>query len=366
MSWFSWFRKVSLQNPILVLFQYPLREALEQMSIISGHENCKNIKNSIFFVLKIAITFLIFYFIFSKVDLKGFTLAFSKINSDYLILAFLIYLSQFLISTLKWQKLVDFFKVKLDLKFYLKLNLIGLFYATVMPGGMFLGDLLKSYKIFRISSSRKVIINSILMDRITGFLGLLVSIIFIYFVIQPNKFPYYPSITLLSAVLLLLIFSFLFFSKKIFTFLLVIIRKFFPKLESFSEKIFRAINTYSGNFGLLLLAVLGGALIYLVSTFCVYFVALAVGINISFIHLLLINCLANFAVIVAPITLFGLGVRDGFFIYFLGFAGVVRESALALSLLLGLIYLSLSLIGGIFEAIDVFFKKGNSQILKAN
>lgn len=323
----------------------------------------KNIKNKIFLILRIVVTFLILYFIFSKIDFRVFSLTFSRIKIGYVILAFLIYGLHFLISTIKWKKLVDFFKVKLNFKFYLKFNFIGLFYATIMPGGLIVGDLIKGYKIFKASKkNRKIIMNSILMDRITGFLGLLVSIIFIYLIIRPAIFPYYPYMTAVSVILLLLIFVFLFFFKRASSYLLKIIKKRFPRLEKFSGKVFKAINTYSNNPGLLLFAVLVGISIYLVSTVCVYFVALAVGINVSFINLFIVNCLVNLAIIIAPITFSGLGIREGFFVYFLSFVGVAKEPALVLSLLISLIYLLLSLGGGFLEAIDVFYRNKSNKL----
>jgi len=317
-------------------------------------------KKFFYLFLKIIITFLVLYFIFLKIDFKSFLLIFSKINYGYVVLAFLIYLLQFLISTLKWQKLVNFFGTKINFKFFLKFNFIGLFYATIMPGGIVAGDLVKGYKVFRSSEDRKTILNSILMDRITGFIGLLISIILIViFIFQLNKFPYRSTTTLFSVVLLLLIFVFLFFSRAVFSCLSKFIKRFFPKIESFLEKIFGAINTYSKNLRLLIFAILMGILIYLINAFCVYLVALALGVNISFINIFAVNCLTTFALIIAPITFAGFGIREGFFVYFLGLIGTGKESAMALSLLVGLICLLLSLVGGLLELKSLFAKKQN-------
>jgi len=317
-------------------------------------------KRFFYLFLKIIITFLVLYFIFLKVDFKGFLSVFSRINYRYVILAFLIYLLQFLISTLKWQKLVNFFGTKINFKFFLKFNFIGLFYATIMPGGLVTGDLIKGYRVFKSSEDRKMILNSILMDRITGLIGLLVlTILIVIFIFQLNKFPYRLTIILFSVVLLFFIVVFLFFSKKILSYLSKFIKRFFPKIENFSEKIFGTINTYSKNLGLLIFAVLTGILIYFVNTFCVYLATLALGINISFVNILAVNCLATFAVIVAPITFAGFGIREGFFVYFLGLIGTGKESAMALSLLVGLICLLLSLAGGLLELRSLFAKKQN-------
>lgn len=321
-------------------------------------KNHKNIKNSITFVLKIFITFLILYLIFLKIDFRNFSLVSSRISYFYILLAFLVYFLQFLISTIKWQKLVEFFGVKLNFYFYLKFNFISLFYATIMPGGLIAGDLIKGYKIFKISKDRKIIMNSILMDRMTGFLGLIILIISLFFLfLRSLKFPNYPKMVLIAVFLLLLIIVFLIFSKKIINYLFKIVKRVFPKSEILLEKVSKTINTYSDNPALLIFAILIGILIYLVNTICVYLTAMAIGINVSFINILAVNCLANFAVIVAPITFSGFGIREGSFIYFLSFAGVAKEPVLILSLVLGFIYLLLSLGGGLLEARTLFVKK---------
>ncbi|MBU3922734.1 flippase-like domain-containing protein [Patescibacteria group bacterium] len=315
-------------------------------------------KKFFYLFLRIIVSLVILYFIFLKIDFKNFLSIFSRVNYIYVVLAFSAYLLQFLISTIKWQKLVNFFITKINFKFFLKFNLIGLFYATIMPGGLITGDMIKGYKVFRVFEDKKTILNSILMDRITGFTGLLISIILIIiFIFQSYKFPYHSAITLISVILLLLISVFLFFSKAVFGFLSRIIKRFVPKIKNFSEKIFGAINTYSNNLRLLVFAVLVGILIYFINTFCVYFAALALSINVSFINLFAVNCLAMFALIIAPITFSGFGIREGFFVYFLGLIGTGKESAVALSLLCGLIYLLFGLVGGVLEVIMVFKKR---------
>ncbi|MFH1997676.1 MAG: lysylphosphatidylglycerol synthase transmembrane domain-containing protein [Patescibacteria group bacterium] len=313
------------------------------------------IKKISILILRIVVSFLVLYLVFLKIDFRVFSLTFSKIKIGYIILAFLVCGLQFLISTTKWKKLVDYFKIRLGFKFYLKFNFIALFYATIMPGGIIAGDLIKGYKIFKISKDRKIIINSILMDRITGFLGLIILIIFLFFV-QSVKFPHHTEIILIAMILLLLIFTFLIFFQKIFNYLLKVIKKKTSRLGSLLEKTLKAVNTYSNNPVLLIFAVLISILIYLINTLCVYFVVLAVGIHVPFINILVINCLVNFAIIVAPITFAGFGIREGFFVYFLGLVGVTKEFALISSLSLGFIYLFLSLGGGALELRTLFIK----------
>jgi len=307
--------------------------------------------------LRLSATFIILYLVFLKVDFKNFSSVFLKLNFGLIVIAFLIYVLQFIISTIKWRQLVNFLGVKLKFIFYLKLNLIGLFYATIMPGGLIAGDLVKGYRVFKTSQDRRALINAIFMDRITGFTGLLLSIVAIYFFGGAEGFPYLRELTVISAIALFLFFCFLLFFGKTKAYLMKMTGKINPRIANILEKIFAAVSAYLKNIHLLILAIGIGILIYLVNAAVVYALAGAAGIKISFADIFIVNCLANFALIVAPITFFGFGIRESFFVYFLGSIGLARESALLLSLSFGVISLTLSLLGGIIEGANLFVKK---------
>jgi hypothetical protein len=79
----------------------------------------------------------------------------------------------------------------------------------------------------------------------------------------------------------------------------------------------------------------------------VYVLGRALGIELSlwryFIYLPLIT-----AITVLPISLAGIGIREGAFVFFFAQAGVAQAQALALSLLLFAQTLGLALLGGVW------------------
>jgi uncharacterized protein (TIRG00374 family) len=86
-----------------------------------------------------------------------------------------------------------------------------------------------------------------------------------------------------------------------------------------------------------------------------YFLALSVGIDIPFSAM---GWIRSAALIVAllPVSLSGLGLREGAIFYLLGSAGVLGEKALAVSLLVfGVSVVMLGALGGILEGKQFLF-----------
>jgi len=62
-------------------------------------------------------------------------------------------------------------------------------------------------------------------------------------------------------------------------------------------------------------------------------------------------------IVFIPVTILGLGLREGGLIYFLGLIGISSVSALSLSLLASLIYFLTGLSGGGIEFYEVFIRR---------
>ena len=57
-----------------------------------------------------------------------------------------------------------------------------------------------------------------------------------------------------------------------------------------------------------------------------------------------------------PVTILGLGIREGSFIYFLSLLGINPVSALSLSILVSAVNMAIAFIGGLLELINIFKK----------
>lgn len=119
-------------------------------------------------ILKISVTALALYWVFSKVDPKDLHQALVQSNPLFLVLAFISYCCSILIAS---SRLNGFFKgmgLQLSERYNLKLYLLGLFYNLFLPGGVG-GDGYKIYFLrrkFQVKGRR--LLTAVFFDRLSG------------------------------------------------------------------------------------------------------------------------------------------------------------------------------------------------------
>jgi hypothetical protein len=84
----------------------------------------------------------------------------------------------------------------------------------------------------------------------------------------------------------------------------------------------------------------------------VYFVGLSLGLQVSFIYFLIFLPIIG-AITLLPIALGGLGLREGLFVVYFAKAGVVKQLALAMSLLSFSFIVFYGAIGGLIYVLTV-------------
>jgi hypothetical protein len=112
------------------------------------------------------------------------------------------------------------------------------------------------------------------------------------------------------------------------------------------EKASAAVTTYEAHRGQLVRAVAAGFPVHISNMFVFIFCGLAIGADISLTDMLFVGPLAITAGVL-PISLAGLGVREGAFAFLLGKAGVLVSDAGLLALLGRVVGLIISAIGGL-------------------
>ena len=118
--------------------------------------------------LKIVISAVLIYFIYTKIDLNEVFDVVKKTNLVYLMLALLLFVVSKIIAALRLNLYFHQLEVSLTQKSNLKLYLLGMFYNLFLPGGIG-GDAYKGYLIkkkFGIAS--KKIVSILVLDRLSG------------------------------------------------------------------------------------------------------------------------------------------------------------------------------------------------------
>lgn len=312
--------------------------------------------------LKILVSVLILIFIFSKIDLGKFWQVLTKVNLTYFFGGLIFYLICFFLLTKRWQIITRYLKLDFTFLPLLKLNFLSSFYGTFLPGGHLTGEAIKCYKMVRQEKNwQERIIASIFLDRLLGFVALFILALLAVLLTPEKNFYLHPKIviTILLTTTVFLFLSIFLVNQKFFG-LFSVTRKLINKIRLFNlshylnsafEAVFSCCNSvrfFRDVIGL-------GIVVHIFNSLAIYFAALAVGIDVSVLTIVWVNALVTLFTAI-PITITGLGVREGSFIALLALLGVATEKALVLSLLVLIIYIITALIGGLAEFYQVFLK----------
>ncbi len=266
-------------------------------------------------VIKLSISSVFLYFVFEKTGLTQVLRTLSRINIIAFIAAIFLYVFAQLISTLRWKLLLP---DGLGLKKLFSLYMIGAFFNTFLPG-IIGGDAIKGFYLYKITGKVGLALASVFMDRYLGF----VVLIAICAVAFPFGYQYlYGSNIewiLLSVILSFIIGSFLFFGLRIG-----------QHIKHLAD-LYNYFHIYRNERGMIGKALLLSVFIQFSGFLAVYILALGLGQHIPFLSLLIYLPLIILIAMI-PISISGLGVREGAFVLFFGFIGVKPDAAAAISL----------------------------------
>ena len=299
-----------------------------------------------FTYLRIGITLFLLYVIFKKINFANTIKLIQNSNIFYIFLTFITVCFFHLIFAYRWQ-----FSLKrnnIDIKYttLLKFHLIAVFAQNFLPSAVG-GDLVRGLLAFK-GNPKIRIASSIIICRIYGLFSFIVLVNFSLFFLNLkgniiSKLKWYA----MGVLLLFILFYFALFKNKVQTLIMRIYNSIkIEKLKKFKINIFfEKINTYK-NVSVALFLFSSSLIIQIISIFTCYFLFLSLRYNINIIYLFLYIPIITFLTLL-PISLNGLGIREGLYYYF--FHNIVGSDNIIFAfILLGLaIRTAVSLIGGI-------------------
>ena len=292
--------------------------------------NSKKIVNTI---LKLVITSLILIFIYLKFDVD-FLDAFSKCSPIYLFFACMlrIFISP-LIYINRWRAFLRYAGINEKFFSLLKISMKAAFIGIVLPSsqGADIMRMVMIEKKHNTTSLRYTASTTVLMERIIGFVLLaMMGLVFSLLVDFPNKYHVVMLILLINLALWLAIV--ILTNNKLFSIFSSLLSRCskFQKLSDFFVKTYNSFVNYPYR-KILLPTVTLILLLQIVTVIIVYLVFLAFGVNLPFTqHLAFYPIIAILSII--PISISGLGIREGFFVYFYSLVGVSAEISMSVSL----------------------------------
>jgi glycosyltransferase 2 family protein len=304
----------------------------------------KKAKPIIILLLKVAVSGGLLAYFISRVHPERFVQTFASANFSYIALALLVYLVTQVVSALRWTALARPLGIKTPLKDMLRYYLIGMFFNLFAPGTVG-GDVSRVYYLVRDEDARTKgnpattvhATMSVLMDRAIGmvvlvWLGAVGLLLFPQYAVPRTA----RLATLLLAVGLL-----------VAGLLAPLARRFMPlDGHRLVVKLRLAFRSYRKQWRALVAAALLSIAVHLVQAWMHVLMGRALDLNVPFSFSLIVYPLVGtFSAI--PISLNGLGLREGGYIFLLAVIGIGTEKGVAFGLLLFLVVALDSLIGGL-------------------
>lgn len=315
---------------------------------------------------------ILFIYIFLSIGVEKIIHTFLLIPPQFYLFSLIVFIPKLLLAAYKWQYISLKQKMHFDFFYLAKLFLMSLFYASLTPGALGMHIRIYYLKKKTEASLGKCIANSFL-DGTTGVLGGFIlavvgSLFFIH--ILPELFP------VLVVFLLFYGTAFVFFMEKkrgsiFFNF---IIRPFIPgKYQSNFDQTIELLYEDLPKLSDLVIPFLLEFIIWTIAASQVYVLAQAFQISIPYPEFIVISVVSVVVANAIPISIGGLGVREGAFVFLLAQYGISHEIAFVLSLsgflvknlIPGVIGLIIFLIEGEKKTDDVDFwypKKKNENI----
>ncbi len=288
----------------------------------------KTLRTILLFAVKAVISGLLLTLIFRKAGLQNILAHFREMDPRFFILSSILYLGTLYLSAIRWGLLLRGGHPRGKL---FSLCLIGSFFNNLLPGAIG-GDAVKVYYLYRDTQEGGKSIASVFMDRYVGFLALLSIGLFSGFAAFRDLETVH-----MAWVTPLLFAGFLVGSLVVFG--MRIGRRFaaVADFHDYFHDIIRDPKTLGKAFALSLA-------IQTMSITEIYVIALGIGQHPSFSALFVFVPII-FTVTMLPVSISGLGVREGAFVLLFGLTGITAQASTTISFLWFLSVAAPSLLG---------------------
>lgn len=316
-----------------------------------------NRKRVITNIAKVAITILslasVFYF--GKIDFPVLLNQLTAIDLKYYVASLLIVTLVIIYLTRRWDSLLLARNNKVPFNRLVSINFIGCFFNLFMPSS-FGGDVARAAYLKKSNVNWKNSASSVFLDRFLGLLSLLFLAFFslmikIFAEKEDNSVAGMYMIIGVTTVFLgwLLIVNLHRIIRKLFSVKNEFLQKYLTKYEAFSESL--NILTYRRK------VIIAGFLISvsgnIMTITAVHFIMLSMGLKIGILPMLIVFPLVTLVTMI-PVSIGGIGIREGAFVFFLSGYSVSPVDSVAVSVLYYSTIVFLGIIGGIIFSLSKY------------
>ncbi len=310
----------------------------------------------ILFAFRLIISAGLLAFLYRRVDPAEFIAVFANVRMLPFLLLFVLLFLNTAISALKWKWLLAADGTVLPLKSLVASYLVGTFFNMFLPSNIG-GDAYRVYDIARHSRRTAHSFASVLADRLSGFVALVI-IGFAFGLIGLKLLPDPDVLWIPPMVMLILAFIIgaLLQQRLLRRIMEWPVFDRLGKFRVFASGLLDSVQQYQRAPRLFSRIMALSFLFQFSVIVCIYLLAEALKLDIPFIHLCVI---VPFVLLVEalPISIYGLGIRDATYVFFFARMGLPEVHGLTLALAYVLATLLYALSGGLIFIIRPVHKK---------
>jgi glycosyltransferase 2 family protein len=302
-------------------------------------------------IVKCAVSLGLIAYLVHMVDLRQCLRVLHESNYCFLGLAFLTYLSTFIIITYRWQSLLAGHNLPVPFRKLFIFYLIGFFFNNFLPTSIG-GDLVRIYKTAAFTSRTAVCFSAVFMERLIGSLAIVflgVAGLFVTYNRLQNPALVWCAVTILAGLVVII---FLVTRQRGLDLVEWLWGRWpWAKFKEKGNKLIATFRLYQGHPGVLYKVLALSFLYQLVMVFFAFLVNVAIHLGASLQDFIV--CIPVVATLGMLPSLNGLGVRESGFVYLLTHLGrsngpaITSAEAFSFSVLILLTGLLVSLIGGV-------------------
>ncbi|MEK6794974.1 MAG: lysylphosphatidylglycerol synthase transmembrane domain-containing protein [Spirochaetota bacterium] len=296
----------------------------------------------------IAVCLLVWFIVHS--DMRKILGAFHSLSFRTCLFVIVIDMAAITVSAMKWNLLLP----RYSLAVLINLGMIGRFYSLVLPGQI-AGEVVKSFRLAQGKKNGSQIALSVIVDRITGTIGIFIVGVAGLF-LSNKRIPWFVPVIVLLLIFfgVCVLFSIMipFLYRAVMNIINAaakkhsLIRKNIRQLVTFIE----AWRTYGKRWEIIIFNILLGVVFQCLGICMVMLFASDFGIVLSCFDWCLVLSGVTI-VLLLPITIGGIGVREASIVGFLAWFGVQNEYALALSFAIFGLQILDAAAGGIIDVV---------------
>ena len=288
--------------------------------------------------------------LFLKIDLTRMT-QFLRGANLFLVLACLCsYILVYLLLSFRWQLLLNILSLKVPIQKLYGAYLIGAFFNNFLPTNIG-GDMVRGLDLYRHTKKGKEIVVSVLVERVLGYTSQLIIATTALVMIYPSFHDPWVTWAIIGAAAIYVAILAVLLTPTLFVLLSKVLHAFKDRL--IGPRLLEVPHTialYTASPARLLQTILLSLLIQTCSILVYYVLTLALHLTIPLADLFLFFPMINM-IAMLPISLGGLGLREGVSIYLFQKIGVDLAHAMGLSLVWYFFLVCTSALGGVIFAL---------------